>query len=405
MARLLRSLRVSARALGDHPLRTALCAASIAVGIAGVLVLTAIGAGARQRILVQLDALGRDVVTVTPPPLNARTRLVRRDPPLTRALRAGDADALWRASPAVVRVAPAADRDLLAHVDRRTVPVNVIGTTPAWNAIRGFAVTEGRFFTHAEAEALARVAVLGAQARALLFPGPEPAVGRAFRIGTVPFVVVGVLEAKGLSVTGSSTEDDKIIIPLPTAQRRLFGSDNVKLLHVQLRPDAGEADVADVLRARRDLVGSTGPAMRIDGQRGIAEARLAAQRPLQRLLLVLASLALVVAGVGVTATMLLSVRERRSEIGVRLAVGARRRDVLVQFFTESLALAVAGGAAGIVLGLGAAQAVSGWTQWDAAVTSNVLLVTAGSTVVLGVVAGVLPARRAAMLDPVDALTT
>lgn len=403
MARLARSLRVSARALADHPLRASLCAASVTVGIAGVLVLTAIGVGANRRVLDQLDALGRDVLVVTPPPLNARARVVRDDPVLTRALRAGDAEALWRASPAVLRAAPEADRDLLARSGGTLVPVNVIGTTAAWQDIRRFAVTEGRFFTREEEDALARVAVLGAQTRALLFPDGRTAVGRSFRVGSTLFEVVGVLESKGLSATGTATEDDKIIVPLSTAQRRLFGSDNLKLLYVQLRTGAMETDVADVLAAQRDLVGNTGPAYRIDGQRVVAEARLAAQRPLQRMLFALSGLGLVVAGVGVMATMMLSVRERRREIGVRLAVGARRRDLLVQFFGEAVALTVAGGAGGIALGAGAARGVSAWTRWSATLTPEVIAIAAGCTVLLGIAAGIVPARRAAVMDPVRAL--
>jgi ABC-type antimicrobial peptide transport system permease subunit len=403
MARLMRSLRVSARALGDHPLRTALCAASVTVGIAGVLVLSAVGVGANQQVMAQLDALGRDVLVVTPPPLDARARVVKNDPALTRALRDGDAEALWRASPAVLRVAPEADRDLLARSTGTLVSVNVIGTTPAWRDIRRFALTEGRFFTREEDDAIARVAVLGAQARALLFPGAGTAVGRWLRIGTVPFEVVGVLESKGLSATGTATEDDKIIVPLSTAQRRLFGSDNLKMLYVQLRPEASETEVADVLRARRDLARSTGPVFRIDGQRVVADARLAAQRPLQRMLFVLGGLGLIVAGVGVTATMMLSVRERRREIGVRVAVGARQRDLLFQFFAEAVALSVVGGAGGIALGTITARGVSAWTRWNAALTPEVVIMAVGCTVLLGIIAGIAPARRAAVMDPVRAL--
>jgi putative ABC transport system permease protein len=401
--RALRTLRISARALGAHPLRTALCVAGTAVGIAGVLVLSAIGAGAREAVLRQIDAMGRDVVVVTPPPVNARTRVVRRDAALTRALRLGDAEALVRAAPEVLRAAPAADRDLYARTGGTWVKVGVIGTTPDWLAIRRFDLLAGRFFTVSEERELARVAVLGAKARELLFRDGAPAVGGTILIGSVPFTVVGELAAKGLSATGSATEDDKIIIPLATARRRVFGSDAVKMLYVELRPGASESAVAAVLRARRDLARSNGPEMRLDGQRVVAEAREAAQRPLQRLLLALSGLSLLVAGVGVSATMLLSVRERRSEIGLRLAVGARRRDLIAQFLLESAALAGVGGTVGLALGTIGAQAMSSWTRWQASLAPSVLLAAVGGTVLLGVVAGVWPAWRAATMDPVSAL--
>jgi putative ABC transport system permease protein len=175
------------------------------------------------------------------------------------------------------------------------------------------------------------------------------------------------------------------------------------MLYVELRPGSDESAVAAALRARRDLVRSTGPEMRLDGQRVVAEAREAAQRPLQRLLLALSGLSLLVAGVGVTATMLLSVRERRSEIGLRLAVGARRRDLIAQFLLESAALAGLGGGAGLAAGALGAQALSSWTRWQASLAPSVLLVAVGGTVLLGVLAGVWPAWRAATMDPVGAL--
>lgn len=403
MQRVVRNLRISARALGAHPVRTALCIAGTAVGIAGVLVLSAIGAGAQLLVLEQIDAMGHDVVVVNPPPLGGTARLVRNDRALTRALRLGDAEELLAASPAVRRVAPVADRDLLARVDRAMVPVNVIGTTPAWQGIRRHELSEGRFFTAEEDGTMARVAVLGAQARALLFPEGRPALGQMVRVGGIPLEVVGVLRAKGLSATGSATEDDKVIVPLATARRRIFGSDRLKLIFVQMGPEADESDIAAVLNARRDLHRSTGGVFRIDGQRVVALARLAAQRPMQRMLVALSVLSLTVAGVGVAATMLLSVRERRHEIGLRLAVGARRRDLSVQFLAEATVLSGAGGALGIMLGALVVQGIGAWTPWDPSLAPSVWIAAGGGTVLLGILSGVAPARRAATMDPVAAL--
>ena len=401
--RLTRSLRLSVRALAAQPWRTGLSVAGSAVGIAGVLLLTAIGHGTRMSVLAQIDALGRNVVVVTPPPVDARARLVRRGAALTPPLRLGDAEALLRATPAVLRAAPAADRDLFVRRGRRSVRVGVIGTTPSWVVIRQFEISEGRFFSESEEGEFARVAVLGASTRALLFPNGTPAIDSTVTVGTVPFRVVGALAPKGLSAAGTATEDDKIIIPLSSARRRLFGSDALRMVYVQLRPGAREAEVRDALRAQGDLRRSTGPDLRIDGQRVIAAARAAAIRPLQRLLYGLGGLSLLVAGVGVTSTMLLSVRERRHEIGIRLAVGARRRSLVGQFLGEAAAVVGGGGALGVALGVAGARGVSAWTRWDAAIAPEVVAVAVGATVLLGLAAGVLPAWRAATIDPVDAL--
>jgi putative ABC transport system permease protein len=282
-----------------------------------------------------------------------------------------------------------------------------MATSPDWLSIRDFRLVEGRFFTAAEDESRERVAVLGAEPRRLLFPDAASPVGRFIRLGDVPFRVVGVLEAKGLSASGTATEDDKVMIPFGTGRMRLFGTDAVKALYVELA-DRGadgvaEEEVASVLRAQRELGRRGGPALRIDGQRVLMEARLAAQAPLRRMLFALGGFSLTVAAVGAMATMLLSVRERQREIGLRIAVGARRRDLVVQFLTEALALAVVGGAIGVLLGTGVATMLGRWTRWELATSARTILVAAGGTMLIGVLSGVIPAVRAARLDAIDSL--
>lgn len=405
--RFVRNLRLSWRALGAQRLRTTLCIGGTAVGIAGVLVLAAIGEGARRRVLQQIDSLGRNMLVVTAPPVNARTRLIREAPSLRPALVLADAEALRGASRAVVRVAPANDGDFDARYGNRRVRVTALATTPEWQLIRDFALVEGRFFTAAEDEARERVVVLGAEPRGLLFPDSVNPLGRHILIGDVPFLVIGVLEAKGLSASGTSTEDDKVLIPFSTARERLLGTEAVKALYVELTDrgadGAAERDVADVLRSLRDAERRGGPELRIDGQRELMDSRLAAQAPLRRMLVTLGVLSLAVAAVGVMATMLLSVRERQREIGLRVAVGARRRDLAVQFLVESLALAITGGVMGVLLGSAASGGISAATRWNLTLSPATVVLAAGSTVLIGVASGLLPAMRAARMDPIESL--
>lgn len=318
-----------------------------------------------------------------------------------------DAAAILHGTGAVVRVAPAQDLAMVAKFGATTSPVTVLGTTPEWRAIRQFPLAAGRFFTDAENLGRARVAVLGSDARANLFPDSMDPVGRTIRLGRVPFEVVGVLASKGVSVDGSATEDDRIVVPLETAPHRLFNLEWVKTIYIEAADPsavpAAEREAAAILRARHDIRAGERDDFAMQNQRVLLAAELAARTSFQRLITGLGLLSLLVGGVGILSIMLLSVRERRGEIGLRVAVGARRRDLLAQFLAEAAVLAVAGGTLGVLLGMGAARLVSTATAWDARVSAATLALAIGSAVAVGVLSGALPAWRAAALDPIEAL--
>ncbi|HJR63129.1 MAG TPA: ABC transporter permease [Gemmatimonadaceae bacterium] len=405
--RLLRTARLSLRALATHRARTGLAVVGAAVGVAGVLVLTAVGQGARGQVLRRIDRLGRNLLVVTAArmePIAGRT-LVGEG--WTQTLRPDDADALVRGSRVLLRAAPAQEQGTIASAGAIMNPTTVMGTTSDWLAIRHFPLVAGRFFTDDENAARSRVAVLGADARASLFADSTDPIGRVIQVGRVPFEVVGVLGRKGVSVDGAATEDDRIIVPIETALERVFGLDYLKVIYVQVASASamqlGVEEAAAILRARHDLPVGANDDFTIQNQRALMEAELATQASFQRLVTGLGLLSLVVGGVGILSIMLLSVRERRAEIGLRVAVGARRQDIVWQFLAESLILSVAGGALGIGLGVGAAALVASSTAWEARVTQLALGVAIGATVAIGLGFGVIPAWRAARLDPVDAL--
>lgn len=405
--RIARNLRLSLAALGVHRLRTALAIAGTATGVAGVLVLTAIGNGARAGVLRQIDALGGALLVITRTPADAGARLARQGRATGHPLSLEDAAAVHLHATGVLRAAPGVDRRMVARSGPIRNAVTVLGTTPDWQVIRRFRLVEGRFFSRSEGENGMRVAVLGAGARAALFPDTATAVGRSIRIGTAPFEVIGVLEPKGTSAAGGTTEDDRIVVPVETAMRRLFSTRYIGAIFIEATsPDSmagAAASALAVLRARRP-----GPAMAesdfvVDNQRVLLDARLQTQTSFQRLLFALALLSLLVGTVGILAVLVLSVRERRAEIGLRVAVGGRTSDLLLQFFAEALLLAVAGGAAGVPLGLTAAAATEATTRLHARVDSSTIAVAVVAALVAGLCSGVLPAWRAATLDPVDAL--
>lgn len=406
--RLSRNLRLSLGAFATHRIRTALAVTGTAVGVAGVLVLTAVGDGARSAVERRIESMGRNMLVVSAGKLESRAGREVEGEGWFQTLTTTDAAALLSGSPGVLRAAPAQDRAMVAKFGSIQSPATVVGTTPDWRIIRQFPLAEGRFFTEEENQDRARVAVLGAAIRRNLLGDSVQVLGRSIRIGPVPFEVIGVLGSKGVSIDGNATEDDKIFVPLETAQRRLFNLDYIKFIYLEAADPARmtetEADAAALLRVRHHT-GPGGPDdFAIQNQRTLLEAELATRASFRRLITGLGFLSLVVGGVGVLSMMQLSVRERRTEIGLRLAVGARREDIGLQFLAEALLLTAAGGALGLVMGTGVAAVVSSVTAWDAQISNRVLSVALASVVLIGIAAGVAPAWRAASLDPVDALT-
>jgi ABC-type antimicrobial peptide transport system permease subunit len=218
---------------------------------------------------------------------------------------------------------------------------------------------------------------------------------------------VGVLASKGMSVDGTATEDDRIFVPLETALRRLFNTEYLKFIYLEAAHPAfmadAQSDAAAILRVRHAVPDGGPDDFAIQNQRLLLSAELETKASFRRLIMGLGFLSLVVGGVGILSIMLLSVKERRSEIGLRVAVGARRLDIAVQFVAEALLLAAGGGLVGLLLGEGAAALVSGATSWEAEVSARVLSLAIGSVAVIGLCFGVYPAWRAATLDPVEAL--
>jgi len=370
------------------------------------LVMTAVGRGAEEAVLAEIEALGENLLMVSA----GDAPLVpwrRRTEPKVTTLTLADAEALRNLGPEVARVAPAQDRGRRVKYGQISTMTKVLGTTPEFQQVRNFNTTQGRFFTEEEDRLSARVVVLGSRIRELLFPDEDP-LGKPIRVGKIPFRVVGVLESKGATVDGLSEEDNQVVIPLRTAMRRVFNLDYLKMVYVQVREGVGlvqaEKRIGDVLRSRHRMAQlAKNDDFGIQNQRVILEARMETVDSFNRMTLGLGGVALLVGGIGILSVMLLSVRERRNEVGLRVAVGAKRRDILIQFLAEALLLGVTGGLLGVVLGLCVAWGVGKGTDWAAVVDGSALLVGLVATLSIVAVFGVFPARQAAALDPIDAL--
>ena len=396
--RLVRQLRMSGRALATHPGRAALAMATIAVGVTASVLTAAMSAGARAQMADRLDQVGSNLLVVRParmPPSVARPAIRGAATTLTLA----DVEAIAGAD-GVALVAPGTERILRARSELAVAPASVLGTAGAFTEIRNVRLAAGRFVDAGDDRDAARVAVLGARVHATLF-GDEPALGRSIRLGGVPFDVIGVLEAKGVTADGTD-HDGQVFVPVRTAMRRLKNVTWLNAVFVRAAsPGAiplAERAIADVLAARHE---------RVDFEIQNTAVLLARQNQtsaiFDRISLAVAAITFALGGGGIVALMFLSATERTSEVGLRMAVGALPRDVVWQFLGEAGAIAVAGWFAGIVLGGIGIASVRATTDMPVAVPMAVALWSLPLALITGPLAGALPAIRAASVPPMRAL--
>jgi len=402
--RLLRQLGPSVRPLFAHKVRTTLAFASVAAGVASVVITSAIGAGAQREVIRQTESMGTNLLVVRPSQVkNTAARKEIRG--VVSSLNLEDYRAITELSP-IAEAVPGAESTLTVKARSSAMPAMVLGTTAPYLEVCRFRLHEGRFLEDDDNSSALRVAVLGARVAATLFEG-EDAVGRDIRIRGVPFQVIGVLDAKGVQADGSD-EDNEVLIPNRTALRRLFNSTSLNPVFVSVRDprNMGEAEneIANLLRARHRL-GSDGKPDDFSVQN--KTKALAAQKQvadsLTRLTTGLAGLAMLVGGTGILALMLMSVKERTGEIGLRMAVGARPKDILIQFLLEATLLSVGGWLIGIVLGFVGAATVALGTNWKVALPVESVLASFGMAVTTGLGFGAYPARRASLMPPIQAL--
>ncbi|HEX9580207.1 MAG TPA: ABC transporter permease [Gemmatimonadales bacterium] len=402
--RLARGLWWSAQLLAAHRLRTVLSISGLLVGVAALMVMVAVGAGAERRVLERVRAMGINVLVVnaaTAPRVAGRPRQVST---LT-VLRPADAEAIAEGSALVAAAAPMVNQALVASWSGRNARVTVTGTTATGLRIRDVQAAAGRLFDDADDRERRRVALLGRSVAQNLF-GPSPPVGQQIRIGSVPFEVIGVMRPRGTDVGGTDL-DNVIFLPLETAMRRVLNIPYVHALFVQARSSADlealDAEVREILLDRYGLRTGLPVPFVIQNQAVLLRTERGAARAMRRLTAGIAVMALVVGGGGIVALMLLSLRERTREIGLRRAVGARRRDIKAQFLLEAAVLSTAGGTAGVVAGVLIAALASLLGPWDLVISwpaAGLGIVCSG---VLGLIVGTAPAARAARLEPIQAL--
>jgi putative ABC transport system permease protein len=402
-----RVLRPALRALAAHKLRVGLSLSSVAMGVAAVVLTGAIGRGAEGEVARGIDAMGGASLLVVRPAQAKRSAARKEVRGIVTSLTAADAEAI-AGLPLVRQVVPGTDGPVRVKAGNGALLTTLRGTSPAFPAVRRFQVRQGRFFDEDDDRAARRVTVLGARVQEALFPGADP-VGRWIRVRGVPFQVIGVLEPKGVLADGSD-EDNQIVVPLRTALRRVFNTTWISTVFVSVRDpermDDAEAAIGGLLRERHQRAGRAGRAGDDFAVQNRAKLLSMQQEALQSLTLFTAGLsavALLVGGTGILALLLLSVKERTGEIGLRMAVGARPRDILLQFLAEATALALGGWLAGVAVGALGAGAVAFGTDWKIALPLEALLASLAMAGATGLGFGAFPARKAARLPPIQAL--
>jgi putative ABC transport system permease protein len=402
----LRTLRISIRGIFAHKVKATLAVISIAGGVAAVIITGAIGDGASERVLHETQAMGTNLLVVRPTQIQTSAARPGMSGVVT-TLTLDDYRAIADL-PSVGRAAPGFEDLETAKAGDTAASAMVLGTTPPYLDVASFSIQFGRFVTDYDNAGSRRVAVLGARINQLLFGGQD-SVGKQIMIGDVPFEVVGVLKAKGVLADGSD-EDDRIVIPIRTALRRVFNISWLNPIFVSVdnvaQMDQVRMEIAELLRIRHRLIELHEPDdFSIQDKTKVLETQRNLAETLTLLATGLAMASLVVGGLGVLALMLMSVKERTTEIGLRIAVGARSRDILVQFLLESTGLSAGGWLIGAILGIVAALVVGRVTTWNVAISPKLLMITLGVMAGSGLVFGAYPARKASLMMPITALRT
>jgi putative ABC transport system permease protein len=389
-------------ALTRNRMRSALTVLGIVIGVAAVIATLAIGQGARSAVQAQIQAMGSNVLMVIPGTLSAGG--VRFGMGGVTTLTPDDAAAIKSECTAVAAVAPTVRTSAQVIYGDQNWFTQVQGSTPDLAIARQWTVADGVFITDSDVRGAAKVCVLGQSVVKQLF-GDADAVGSVVRLKDMPFRVVGVLAAKGSS--GHDDQDDVIIVPMTTVQRKFLHITHVQSIVCsavsETQVNTAVEQITDLLHQRHRIKTGDNDDFFIRTQLDISSAAESTSKVMTTLLASIAAVSLLVGGIGIMNIMLVSVTERTREIGVRRAVGARKRDILLQFLFESAFLSLGGGAIGVLLGTLTARLVSQFARWPTVVQPGAVLLSFGFACVIGVFFGFYPARRAAGLDPVDSL--
>jgi putative ABC transport system permease protein len=398
------TFRIAFKALGRNKMRTGLTMLGMIIGVSAVIALVAMGNGAQSVIEDQIKGAGTNLVTVNAG--NFSQGGVRGGAGTSSALTVDDAEAIRDEVPGVQYLAAGVQTQAQVIAGNQNWYTRIQGTDVDLPVIRTWATETGTFFSPQDVAGAAKVAVLGKTVADMLFGNGVDPVGQVIRIRNQPFKVIGVMAEKGQTGMGPDM-DDQVLTPYTTVMKKLLGTTSIRDITISAASATETGAVADqiavVLRTRHKIVPGQDDDFTVRTAEEIADIRTAAMGTMTTLLAGIAGVSLIVGGIGIMNIMLVSVTERTREIGLRMAIGAKGRDVRLQFLVEAIALSLIGGGIGIALGFGIAEGMSHWMSWPAKVPVNAVAMAFGFAAATGVFFGFYPAQKAARLDPIDAL--
>ena len=403
LARFLVACRTAVDALTRNPMRGALTGFGILVGVSAVTIVITLGEGAEKAVQAQIETMGENLITIRSQSTNKSGAGKETLPLLTEM----DAEAISVNVPGVDAVAPALEGLVRAVAQNRNAAAQAVGTSVAYFEVRNYRIASGALWDEVQESTAARVVLIGPTVRDELFPGENP-VGQSLRIGRHLFRILGVLDAKGQTPFGTD-QDNIVVMPLGTMRSKISPTRPSEIQQILLTTQDGtttkeaERPIRALLRQRHHLEGEEEDDFSIRDQARMADAQRGVVMVMRLLLLSIAGVSLVIGGIGVMNIMLVSVAERSKEIGTRLAVGARGSDILTQFLIEAIFLSLLGGMLGVAVTGLVVRPLEGYFGWTLEVSAQSLWIATVVSITIGVVFGLLPARRAARMDPVDAL--
>jgi putative ABC transport system permease protein len=398
--RILATIKIALRALRRNKMRTVLTMLGIIIGVAAVIAAISIGNGAKAQVEAQVASLGQNVLSVFPGSLS--TGGARGGWGSRSTLTAEDADAIIREVSGVVAVScEVRDRNqVLANGLNWNTQVQ--GESPDYLSVRAWGLSSGAMFTDADVRSASKVCIIGKTVADQLFGGDDP-VGQTLRIRNIPFKVLGILSSKGVNFFGQD-QDDTVVVPYTSAMRRISGREYLSAILIQAeradRMERIQQEITSVLQQRRS---GREPDFMVRTQLELAEAATATAKTMTALIGSIAAISLLVGGIGIMNIMLVSVTERTREIGIRMAIGARGRDILLQFLIEAVTLSIIGGALGISVGVATSKIIAAKLSWPTLTSTTSIVVAFLFSAAVGIFFGFYPARKASQLDPIEAL--
>jgi putative ABC transport system permease protein len=396
------TIAVAFQSIRANKLRTALTMLGVIIGVAAVIAMVALGTGAQRAVEERINALGANLLTVFP----GQSFRMGVASNVRVSLTTDDADAIRRDAKLIAAVVPEMQSSLQVKYVNKNINANIVGTTANYAEVRNYTVTVGRMFSSGDDASRERFAVLGYDVPEMLGGNAAAMMGQTILIRGIPFEIIGVLSRKG-SAGSFQNPDEQILIPLQTARYRIFGSDRLRSMTVQVSEGVpiqqGMVDFERILRREHKIRPGADNDFQVRNMQDILATQQQATQVFTALLASIAGVSLLVGGIGIMNIMLVSVTERTREIGVRKALGATRGNILTQFLIEAMVLSFVGGALGILLGSGAAITLSKLAGWNTYISPTAILVAFVFSAAVGLFFGILPARRAASLDPIVAL--